>query len=360
MIFGVTDSIPFPGYTVRRVNQLIDNLGCHNLALAVQDSTAGSKFTSLGEREAKVLGRIVGAVRFKEPLSFHTSLRIGGPAEFFVVPQDLDDIRYAMAFAEQEQLPVVVIGGGNNILVSDRGVQAVILKLHGILGRAEFHGEEVAVGGGVSLSGLIREAAALDLGGLEPLAGIPATIGGALATNAGTDEASLIDLCSAVYYLHPDGTLGEFRPLGYAVARTFDLPPGAVVVGCRMRLVRRPAKLIHKDLQQRLRVKKSSQPVALASAGYVWRNPPAQLAERLIGAVGLRGKRVNGAEISAKCGNFIVNRGGATHRDVLDLLDMTRERVEARFGITLRTEIRMLSFDPVGSETEPLELTAAR
>ena len=98
--------------------------------------------------EGQMLGRIAGAVRFKEPLSFHTSLRIGGPAEFFIVPQDLDDVRHALAFADQEDLPLIVIGGGNNMLVSDRGVMAVVLKLQGVLSRAEFHGDEVVVGGG--------------------------------------------------------------------------------------------------------------------------------------------------------------------------------------------------------------------
>jgi len=99
-----------------------------------------------------MLGRINGAVRFREPLSFHTSLRIGGPAEFFIMPQDLDDLRYALAFAEQEDLPLIVIGGGNNLLVSDRGLQAVVVKLQGILSRAEFSGDEVAVGAGMPLS----------------------------------------------------------------------------------------------------------------------------------------------------------------------------------------------------------------
>jgi UDP-N-acetylmuramate dehydrogenase len=310
--------------------------------------------------EADVLGRIIGAVRFKEPLSFHTALRIGGPSDFFVVPQDLDDVRYAMAFAEHEQLPVIVIGGGNNVLASDRGIQAVVVKLNGILGRAEFNGEEVAAGGGMSLSALIREAAALGLGGLECLAGIPASVGGALATNAGTREGSIIDLCSRVYFLHPDGTLGEFRPFGYAAGQKLDLPAGAIVVGARLRLVRRATKEIHADLRQRVKLRKTSQPVALASAGYIWKNPPGALVERLISAVGLRGKRLNGAEISVKCGNFIVNRGGATDRDVLALMEMTRERVAARFGVTLRTEIRMLGFPAAMAEAEPLELAAAR
>jgi UDP-N-acetylmuramate dehydrogenase len=304
--------------------------------------------------EGDVLGRIVGPVRFKEPLSFHTSLRIGGPADFFVMAQDLDDVRYALNFADQEGFPVIVLGEGNNVLVSARGVQGLVLKLQGILGRAEFSGEEAAVGAGVSLSGLIREAAARDLGGIECLAGIPSSIGAALAGNAGTRDGTILDFCSAVYFLYPDGTLGEVRPLGHTVSQSFDLAPGAIYVGCRMRLVRRAETQIRKDIQQRLKPKKATQPVALASAGYVWKNPSGDLAERLISAAGLRGKRMNGAEISSKCGNFIVNRGGGTDRDVLALMDMTRERVEARFGVTLSPEIRLLGF-PARSSSAPVE-----
>ena len=100
-----------------------------------------------------MLGEIRGEVRFKEPLGFHTSLRIGGPADIFVVPQNVDDIRHALMFAEREQLGVTVIGGGNNLLVGDRGVRGVTLQLEGCLGRAEFQGEEALAGAGVSLSG---------------------------------------------------------------------------------------------------------------------------------------------------------------------------------------------------------------
>ncbi len=308
-----------------------------------------------------MLGRIVGAVRFREPLSFHTSLRMGGPAEFFIMPQDLDDLRYALAFAEQEDLPLIVIGGGNNLLVSDRGLQAVVVKLQGILSRAEFAGDEVAVGAGMPLSALIREAAAQGLGGLEYLAGIPATVGGALATKARTGEGSLLQHCSAIYFVHPDGTLGEHRAGGPTTGQTFDLPAGGIVVGCRLQLERRPAQVVQKALQHRLKVWKESQPFALATAGYIWKNPPGDRAARLVETVGLRGKRVNGAEISSKSANLIVNRGGATHHDVLALMEMARERVETRLGITLRPEIRLVGF-PAGVpfEAQPLELSAAR
>jgi UDP-N-acetylmuramate dehydrogenase len=290
-----------------------------------------------------MLGEIRGEVRFKEPLSFHTSLRIGGPADIFVVPQDIDDIRHALLFADREQLPVVVVGGGNNLLVGDRGVRGVVLKLEGCLGRSEFHGEEAVAGAGASLSALIREAAALNLGGLECLVGIPATIGGALAMNAGTPDGSIGDFVSAAYFLYPDGTLGEFKPNAGAFAyREFHFPPGAVLVGCRLRLHRRPMAEIQREMKQRLKLRKATQPLALASAGCVWKNPPGETAGRLIEKVGLKGKRVNGAEISAKHANFIVNRGGATAADVQALMDLARERVQAHFGIVLEPEIRVI------------------
>ena len=274
-----------------------------------------------------MLGEIRGEVRFKEPLSFHTSLRIGGTADIFVVPQDVEDIRLALSFAEREQLPVDVVGGGNNLLASDRGFRGVVLKLEGCLGRADFHGEEAVAGAGVSLSSLIREAAAQNLGGIECLVGIPATIGGAVAMNAGT----------------PDGTMGEFKPgAGSFSYRMFSPPPGAVMIGARLGLHRRPATEIQRELKQRLKVKKANQPLALASAGCVWKNPPGEVAGRLVERVGLKGKRYNGAEISAKHANFIVNRGGASAADIKVLMDMSRERVQHQFGIALEPEIRTL------------------
>jgi UDP-N-acetylmuramate dehydrogenase len=270
-------------------------------------------------------------------------LRIGGSADIFVVPQDVEDIRLALSFAEREQLSIDVIGGGNNLLVSDRGVRGVVLKLEGCLGRAEFNGEEAVAGAGVSLSALIREAAALNLGGIEALVGVPATIGGAVAMNAGTPDGSIGDFISAVYFLHPDGTMGEFKPgAGSFSYRMFSAPDGAVLIGARLQLHRRPMADIQKDIKQRLKQKKATQPLALASAGCVWKNPPGDAAGRLVEKVGLRGKRLNGAEISAKHANFIVNRGGATAADIRALMDMARDRVQNQFGITLEPEIRMM------------------
>ena len=290
-----------------------------------------------------MLGDIRGEVRFKEPLGFHTSLRIGGPADVFIVPQDVDDVRKAVAFAEKERLPVVILGGGNNLLVKDKGIRGVVIKLEGCLARMEFHGEEVTVGAGASLAHVIREAAALGLGGIEPLVGIPASIGGALAMNAGTPDGAIGDYVSAVYFLHPDGTIGDLKPLNGTFAyRAFQYPPGAILLGARITLHRRPQKEILADIKARLKHKKSTQPLALASAGCVWKNPPADHAGRLVEKAGLKGKRIGAAEISAKHANFIVNRGGATAADILALMDLALERVQTRFGIKLEPEIRIV------------------
>jgi UDP-N-acetylmuramate dehydrogenase len=302
-----------------------------------------------------MLGRIVGAVRFKEPLSFHTALHIGGPAEFFIMPQGLDDVRYALAFAEREALPVIAIGGGNNMLVADRGIRGVVLKLQGVFARTEFHGDEAVVGAGVNLGAFIREAAARGLGGLECLAGVPATLGGALAMNVETQEGSMVGVCAQIYFLHPDGTVGEVR----APAVTFRLPPGSIVFGCRIALSHRPSATIQKAIHQRLKLKKATEPFALASAGYIWRNPPGETAAQIIARVGLCGKRVHNVEISSKCANFIVNRGGAAATDVLALMELTRERVAAHSGVTLEAEIRTFGFDAASFEPQHLELATA-
>lgn len=290
-----------------------------------------------------MLGEIRGEVRFKEPLAFHTSLRIGGPADIFVLPQDVDDVRKAIGYAEKEKLPVVVIGGGNNVLVKDRGVRGIVIKLEGCLGRMEFHGEEVTVGGGAGLSTMIREAAAIGLGGVECLVGIPATIGGALAMNAGTHDGQIGDFVSAVYFLHADGTIGELKPTAGTFAyRTFNFPPGAILLGARLTLHRKPQKEIYAEIKARLKQKKATQPLALASAGCVWKNPDADYAGRLLEKAGLKGKRLGGAEISAKHANFIVNRGGATAADVVALMEMALDRVHKQAGVRLQPEIRIL------------------
>ena len=219
-----------------------------------------------------------------------------------------------------------------------------MLKLEGCLGRADFHGEEAVAGAGVSLSGLIREAAALNLGGIECLVGIPATIGGAVAMNAGTPDGFIGDFVSAVYFLHPDGTMGEFKPgAGSFSYRMFSAP-------ARRRDHRGAARSAP---AARRRDREGDQAAAQAEedepAARRWppraacgRTRPARRRAASSRRWGSKGKRHNGAEISAKHANFIVNRGGATAADIKALMDMTSERVQSQFGIALETEIKTL------------------
>ena len=291
-----------------------------------------------------MLGEIRGEVRFKEPLSFHTSLRIGGSADIFIIPQDVEDIRLALSFAEREQLPVEVIGGGNNLLVSDRGFRGVVLKLEGCLGRAEFNGEEVVAGAGVSLSALIREAAALNLGGLECLVGHPRhdrwRRGHECRHRGRLDRGLRFSRVLPVPGRDPRRVQARRRLV--QLPRVLRAAPARCSSARGLQFHRRPHAEIQREIKQRLKSKKATQPLALASAGCLWKNPPGEAAGRLIEKVGLRGKRLNGAEISAKHANFIVNRGGAVAADIKALMDMTRERVKNHFGIILEPEIRTL------------------
>lgn len=295
-----------------------------------------------------MLGRIKGPVRFREPLSFYTSLRIGGPAEFLIAPQDLDDLRNALSFAEQESLPLVVLGAGTNLLVADEGLPAVVLKLDGAFARVAFEGTEVVAGAGLPLPALIREAAVKGLGGLEGFAGLPATVGGALATRAVGGDRVLADFCSAIYFVRRDGTLGEFRPalhLAPAVFLEQLVVEGAILLGARLRLVHRPVAEVQKDLRRAMKARRAAEPWALASVGYVWKDPPREEAARLVRQAGLAGKRVNGAEIPMKNGNFIVNRDRARAADVLALMELAREQVERRLGIRLERRLQLLGLD---------------
>ena len=201
-----------------------------------------------------MLGEIRGEVRFKEPLAFHTSLRCGGPADILVLPQDVDDVRKALLFADKEKLPVVVLGSGHNVLVRDKGIRGIVIRLEGCRGRMEFHGEEVTIGAGAGLSTMIREAAALGLGGIECLVGIPATIGGALAMNAGTAEGPSATSCRPSTFSTPTAPSASSSPEtpGFAFRR-LRLPAGAILLGARVALHRKPQREIAAELRARLK-----------------------------------------------------------------------------------------------------------
>lgn len=290
-----------------------------------------------------MLGGVRGEVRFKEPMSFHTGLRIGGPADIFVIPSDLADLQRTLTFAARDELPVTVLGGGHSVLVKDRRVPGVVIRLGGCFDRVKFRGEEAIVGAGMSLPVLIREAAAVSLGGLEHLVGVPASVGGALTTGASTEGGALADVVSVVYFVHPDGTLGEMKPgLDGFHGSACPVETDAIVVGARLALGHRPQREVQRMIARRMCQRKAATPLALASAGYLWHDPPGRSASSLIAGAGLRGKRFGMVEIAAKDPNFIINRGAACAADVIAAMDFVRARVEQRFGVTLEPRIRIV------------------
>ena len=288
-----------------------------------------------------MLGSICGDIRFKEPLSVHTSLRIGGPADVFVATENVDDIRHALRFAEREQMPLTVVGAGTHLLVTESGFRGVILKLEGILRRVEFHGEEAVAGAGAEVFGLVRAAAALSLGGLSHLVGSSGTVGGALAIHGGHSGDALAGLVSAVYFVRPDGELDEVKPGVHGLGNCPLDDAGRILVGCRLHLERRPAAVIHREIAEALRARPLLQTLTFPAAA-VWKDPPGRKVGELLAEVGLAGKRVHAAEICARHPSVIVNRGGATAVDVLALMHLARERVFDRTGIRLQPAIRSL------------------
>jgi UDP-N-acetylmuramate dehydrogenase len=291
-----------------------------------------------------MLGSICGDVRFKESLRIHTSLRLGGPADIFITPENIDDIRHALRFAEREQMPVTVIGAGTHLLVTERGFRGVILHLEGVLRRVEFYGEEAVVGAGAEMFALIRAAAALNLGGLASLVGIAGSVGGALVLHGSALGQPRSSIVSAVYFVRADGEIDEVKPGLHGLGDRSLEAPGRIVIGCRLRLERQPAIKINRAIAHALRGRPLLQTLALPGAA-VWKDPPGHSAGALIQRAGLSGKRLNGAEISAKHPCVIVNRGTATAVAILALMELTRERVLARTGIRLEPSIRTLG-DP--------------
>jgi UDP-N-acetylmuramate dehydrogenase len=241
-------------------------------------------------------------------------------------------------------VPVFALGGGANLLVADRGVRGLTLKLPQDCGEESSEGERLVLSAGAPASRLVARAQRLGLVGCEFAAGIPGTLGGLVAMNAGTRGGEMKDVVTRVEVAGVDGVAwldAAALAFGYRTAR---LPPGAIVTRLEVRL--RPAgeaelaaaaAAMRADVERR----RATQPLSQPTFGSTFRNPPGEYAGRLIEAVGLKGHRAGGAQWSPVHANFVVNLGGATARDVLALVNLARARVRERFGITLEPEVRL-------------------
>jgi len=303
-------------------------------------------------------------VRPDAPLAALTTYRIGGPARWLLVPHTHAALGAALGALEGAGVPWLVLGNGSNVLVSDRGFAGAVVKLgRGFAGveLARDHGgpgrHRLEAGGALSITRLLRFAKAERLAGLEPLGGVPATVGGAVRMNAGTRLGELKDALLAAELVTP-GAAPAWHPadaLGLAYRRS-ALPPGAVVTAARFAVGDATEAMIAR-LDEVLAYRKATQPLQQPSCGSVFANPPGDAAGRLIEAAGLKGRRIGGAEVSEQHANWIVNVGGATAADVAGLIALCADEVEARFGVRLRPEVQRVG--DWQDAAEPAEQPAA-
>lgn len=290
----------------------------------------------------EIAHRVRGEIVRDAPLAPRTAVRVGGPADLLVRPADPDALAALLRSVRELGVPLAILGGGTNTLVADAGVRGVVAKLPQDFPGESAGGDVLILSAGAPTSRLPARAHALGLTGMEFVAGIPGTLGGATAMNAGTRIGEMKDLVTRVELATADG--GGFVPaadlaFGY---RTCRLPEGAVLTRVELRLrpgdVAASAALMREDRERRRR----TQPLDRPTFGSTFTNPPGDFAGRLIEAVGLKGHRVGNATWSNVHANFVVNLGGATAGDVLALIGLARARVLDRFGIRLETEVRFL------------------
>ncbi|MDO9445986.1 MAG: UDP-N-acetylmuramate dehydrogenase [Dehalococcoidia bacterium] len=298
----------------------------------------------------------LGLVR-DEPLAKHTYIRLGGPAAYFGTPEDFAAVERIAAWAREAGLPLRVLGGGSNLLVSDGGVRAVVLSLRRACGRVAFDGVEVEAGAGVMLPALARQAVERDLGGLEFGIGIPGTIGGALQTNAGIGDGRCIgDLVRSVEVLRDGRRVTVPREaITFTYRHTSLRGSGDIVLGARLALTPRPRAECEAETRRLLEARQRTQPTAEPNNGSVFRNPEGDHAGRLIEAAGCKGLRVGGASVSTLHANFIVHDGTASTADVLGVMGEVQRRVSEQFGVRLVPEVEWWgegapppSFEPAG------------
>jgi UDP-N-acetylmuramate dehydrogenase len=278
-----------------------------------------------------------GALLPEEPLAGHTTWRIGGPAELLARPRDRNDLVLAVQWASARGVPWRVLGNGSNLLVSDEGVRGLVLQIRGCLDETIHHGTLIAAGAGAYLPAVAELAASLSLEGLEFAAGIPATVGGALVTNARWQDREIGAVVESVDVMDEFGGVRsiEGADCGFGHRSSGLRGDREVVLGATFSLGEGDPAEVQKRLETHAAAREAEQPTELPSCGSVFLKPEGDFAGRLIAEAGLEGLRVGAIEVSPKHANFFVNRGGGTAAEVLELVERVEREVEDRFGVRL-------------------------
>jgi UDP-N-acetylmuramate dehydrogenase len=294
----------------------------------------------------KISYLIEGDILFDEPLKKHTSFKIGGPAELLVIPKGVKDLEKLIKYLYHNNINYYLIGNGSNLLVSDKGLSDVVIKLPQNNVKLEFVGNRLIASAGLSLPLLSSKAAKKGLSGLEFAMGLPATLGGAIVMNAGIgDLRSIGDLVVKVKTLLTTGEikLYDSKELDFSYRNSPFQNSKEIIIEAELELIPKDFKEIIKEGRELLSKRKRSQPLRWPNAGCIFKNPPNDSAGRLIDQAGGKGLRVGDAQISTQHANFIINLGAATAEEVLELIGKVEDLVLSKFGVNLKREIIFLS-----------------
>ncbi len=279
-----------------------------------------------------------------EPMKQHTTFRIGGPADCFVMPGSYEEVREAVAICKEEKTPYTIVGNGSNLLVSDAGYRGVVIQIFKEMSEVHVEGTCIHAQAGASLARIAAAALEAGLAGFEFAAGIPGTLGGACVMNAGAYGGEMKDVLAEVTVLDEQGdiqTIGS-QDLEMGYRSSIIARKGYIVLGARICLREGDRKAI-RSLMNELKDKRvSKQPLEYPSAGSTFKRPEGYFAGKLIQDAGLRGFRIGGAMVSEKHCGFVINAGEATAAEVDLLMKQVSERVRERFGVTLEPEVKRL------------------
>ncbi|HSG26914.1 MAG TPA: UDP-N-acetylmuramate dehydrogenase, partial [Candidatus Krumholzibacterium sp.] len=276
-----------------------------------------------------------------EPLSRHTTYRVGGEAEIFVCPDNSEGAAWVYTYALKERIPLTVLGWGSNVIVPDEGLEGIVLKMKNpSAGIRIGEGGHIWVEAGVSLIDLARYTAKEGLAGLEPVAGIPGTVGGAVLMNAGTNDGDMSEILVSVDALTQAGNKYTFKTpeMSFGYRKSVFQDSGWLILGAVIRLRREDPGILEERIDGILRERMRKFPLDEANAGSVFKRPCGDYAGRLIEQAGCKGLRLGGAMVSERHANFIVNVENASSSDILGLIAELRRRVYEDSGVYLELE----------------------
>ena len=301
---------------------------------------------TLAENLSEIIGG--GQILENEPMKNHTTFRIGGPADVLVCPETEDGFIRGLGWCRRQKIPVYIIGNGSNLLVGDKGFRGVVFKICRNLDKTDIIEEDSVVrvhaGGGVRRAKLAKDVSAAGCGGFEFATGIPGTLGGAVAMNAGAYGGEMKDILKSVRAVDMEGNIREFSleelELGYRTSRIQK--EDWIVLSAEMVFEKGDAGAIMARVDELSRQRREKQPLEYPSAGSTFKRPEGYFAGKLIQDAGLKGYRVGDAMVSEKHSGFVINAGAATAEDVRRLMADVDGRVYEKFGVHLEPEVRLI------------------